>query len=245
MSYRGPEFYDDEQVFAHYSSLRNRRTSPNETIELPIIKELSGSVTNLDVLDLGCGNGLFGKSLLSSGAKSYFGVDGSKKMIEVATSNLVGSKALVVRSDIETWEFPESSFDLVTARLVFHYLPDLGKVLSNIRHTLKPNGRLIFSVEHPVITASDKTHKHNQTRQDWIVDDYFNLGVREVSWLGANVLKYHRTIQGYLQALETSGFTLKALRESNPDASNISDPSEYRRRQRIPLFLILVAQNGE
>ncbi len=51
MSRKGYEFFDDEQVLETYTSRRNLPTSPNETIEYPIFRELIGEVGGLDVLD--------------------------------------------------------------------------------------------------------------------------------------------------------------------------------------------------
>lgn len=81
-------------------------------------------------------------------------------------------------------------------------------------------------------------------REDWIVDDYFVSGARTVYWLGAEVTKYHRTLQDYFDTINASGLELKDLRESNPDPTRFTDASEYQRRQRIPLFLMLTAQRA-
>lgn len=79
-------------------------------------------------------------------------------------------------------------------------------------------------------------------RQDWIVDDYFVTGLRETTWLGGAVIRYHRTVEDYIAALLAAGFTLDTLRESRPDPARFADPEEYARRLRIPLFLFLAGR---
>jgi len=65
MGKHGPEFYDDEVVFATYTSRRETRIdNPNNTLEKPVFDELAGNVSNLRILDLGCGKAEFGLEAL-------------------------------------------------------------------------------------------------------------------------------------------------------------------------------------
>ena len=70
MGKNGPEFYDDEEVFATYSSRRARMEGPNEALEKPIFDELVGELSGLRILDLGCGNAAFGLEALQRGWQS-------------------------------------------------------------------------------------------------------------------------------------------------------------------------------
>lgn len=49
--------YDNKEFFEEYQSLRKNDLSANELIEIPQLFELIGDVTNLSILDLGCGTG--------------------------------------------------------------------------------------------------------------------------------------------------------------------------------------------
>ncbi|MFS0635298.1 class I SAM-dependent methyltransferase [Mesobacillus foraminis] len=60
---------------------RNREESPNNVLEKPVIMELSGSVENMTILDLGCDDGRLGMDLIQRGCLLYEGVDGSKNMV--------------------------------------------------------------------------------------------------------------------------------------------------------------------
>ena len=75
MEYRGSSAYDQADFFNSYMKRRNRKDSPNNAIEGPIIKELIGNVQDISILDLGCGDASFGKELLEQGAASYTGID--------------------------------------------------------------------------------------------------------------------------------------------------------------------------
>ena len=241
MGKNGPEFYDDEEVFALYAARRARIDGPNELLEKPIFDELMSSLTHLRILDLGCGDAAFGIEALQQGCESYLGIDGSHKMVAAAKEKLAGSRGNVVQGTIETWDYSSQQFDLVTSRLAFHYVQEIAPVFARIYQTLVERGRIIFSIEHPVITSCDQGWQFEGPRQDWIVDDYFETGPRITNWMGGTVIKYHRTIEDYFLALRAAGFVVDALRESRPQQAQFHDPATYERRKRIPLMLFFSA----
>src|SRR5918993_116580 len=200
MGKNGPEFYDDEEVFATYAARRARIDGPNEILEKPIFDELIGDLTGLRILDLGCGNAAFGLEALQEGCQSYLGIDGSHKMMQAARENLAGTSGKVVRATIETWNYPSKQFDLVTSRLALHYVKEIEPVFARIYQALVNGGRFIFSIEHPVITSCDRAWQTSELRQDWIVDNYFDTGTRITKWMGGEVIKYHRTVEDYFAA---------------------------------------------
>lgn len=213
MSRKGYEFFDDEEILETYNSRRQLPTSANETIEHPIFRELIGDARGLDVLDLGCGEAEFGEELLAKGARSYVGLEASQRMADLAEERLAGLGARVIRSTIEAHLFAPSSYDLAISQLVFHYIEDLSTTLKRVYATLKPGGRLIFSVEHPVITSSSQSLESSERRTAWLVDNYFKTGERVYPWMGGEVTKYHRTVEDYFSALQEVGFTAERLRE--------------------------------
>jgi SAM-dependent methyltransferase len=243
MGLSGPDFYDDAAVFARYQQHRARSDSPNETMEAPVIWGMLGDVTGRAILDLGCGAAAFGRDLLTRGAVRYVGIEGSARMAALAEQTLAGTDGHVVQQTLEDWVYPPDAFDVVTARLVFHYIDDLPTLLRRIASTLRPGGQLIFSVEHPVITSCDRGWVSG-LRQDWIVDDYFESGLRVTTWMGGTVRKYHRTVSQYVASVLEAGFMLEALSEGAPQAEHLHDPATLARRKRIPLFLILAGRKG-
>ncbi len=235
----GPDFFDDDSVFATYAAMRERADSPNETMEAPVFYELVGDVRGQRILDLGCGSGSLGRELLARGAGSYVGVDGSRNMAAAARSTLEGTSGIVVEQRVETWEYPSSTFDLVVSRLALHYVAEIGPLLASVARALVDGGKLVFSVEHPVITSCARGWKEGTARRDWLVDDYFDAGPRVTSWLGGRVQKYHRTVEDYFAATRAAGFAVEQLCEAGPRPQLFADGETYQRRRRIPLFLII------
>ncbi len=242
MSYEGPQFYDNDAVFQTYFQHRQRLENPNDTIEKPIALALLGAVRGMNILDLGCGDAGLGKELLDQGAASYLGLDGSRNMVEHAIANLVGTGGQVIQTDIQSWTYPPNTFDRVLARLVLHYIEDVEVLFHQIFQTLQADGMFVCSVEHPVITSCDRALQPGSKRQEWIVDDYFDLGRRVTHWLGAQVVKYHRSVEAYFTGLQAAGFVIEHLREAMPERQRFANEETYRRRKRIPLFLCLAAR---
>ncbi|MED4233052.1 class I SAM-dependent methyltransferase [Priestia megaterium] len=233
----GAEFYDNDEAFLAYTKHRQQKENANDTIEKPAILQLLGDVTDANVLDLGCGNAGFGAELLEQGCFSYTGVDGSINMINAAQQQLLNyPNARVLHESMEHYTPPRTEYDLVTARLSLHYMEDLASIFTKVNQSLKPEGRFIFSVEHPVITS---TLQPSALRTNWTVDNYFSMGFRQQHWMGGYVQKYHRTLEEYFSLMQQSGFTVTNLKEACPQQEHFDNVETYERRMRIPLFLLM------
>jgi SAM-dependent methyltransferase len=236
---RGWAFYDDPECFDRYQQHRAWSLNPNTVMEGPAFFEGLGSVAGLRVLDLGCGDAQVGRELLNAGAARYLGIDGSKRMVGAAKRMLEGTAGEVLHRDIEDVAEPEGSFDLALSRMALHYVADLGAVLRGCYRCLAPDGRILLTVVHPVITSHDARDSQAGPRQNWVVDDYFLTGPRDQQWLGARTVWHHRTVEDYVSGLLDAGFILTGLRECVPRRERFDDDAEFQRRLRIPLVLLL------
>ncbi len=235
--HEGAELFDDDKIFKTYHDKRHRPDSPNESLEKPIFLELLDNVNDKQILDLGCGDGIFGQELIALGCQNYLGIDSSKQMVQMARQNLKETSGQVVHTKIEEWNYLPESFDLVISRLALHYVPDLDETFAKVNKTLRKNGQFVFSIVHPLITSCDKSREGGGIRQDWIVDNYFSIGPRQVYFRGEFVKQYHRTIEDIYMSLQKANFQIEHLRESRPEKGNFTDIMLYERRKRIPLFL--------
>ncbi|KIW02923.1 uncharacterized protein PV09_05969 [Verruconis gallopava] len=247
--------YDDSSFFANYSLLPRSVHGLGGAAEWPTMKRLVGNVKDKDVLDLGCGMGWFCRWARDEGARSVLGTDISQNMLRQArsfdnalSSGAVSNALIYERNDLECLELPSEKYDLVYSSLAFHYLPSVDRLFSNIFRALRPGGRLVFSVEHPIMTAPlgpafDGTYRRDE-RGDvfWPLNSYSIEGLRETTWLGVTgVQKYHRAAETYLNSLIHSGFMLTTVRESwdgmnRKPRSNEEDWGGHR-----PFLLIIAA----
>jgi len=93
------------------------------------------------VLDLGTGTGAVACALAPHAA-SVLGIDNEPAMLEQAAKKCPNVDFRLM--DIQMLDLPDESFDLVTARMVLHHVPDLSRALAEARRVLKKGGRIVI-----------------------------------------------------------------------------------------------------
>jgi SAM-dependent methyltransferase len=140
----------------------------------------------------------------------------------------------------------------VYSSLAFHYLPSVDALFASIFKSLRPGGRLVFSVEHPIMTAPrgvafDGSYKRDE-RGDvfWPLNSYSIEGLRETEWLGSKgVRKYHRAVETYLNCLIQNGFVLTAVRESWDGMNKSPQSNEEDWGGHRPFLLIVAGERAK
>lgn len=110
---------------------------------LPYLRGVSSQV--LKVLDLGCGNGRFGKFLSASRRIIYTGIDNNQYLLGRCRETLPQAK-LINQDILKPWPIKEK-FDLAVILGVMHHLPKSHrlKLLKRAAASLKPGGILFLS----------------------------------------------------------------------------------------------------
>jgi len=236
-------FYEDDAVLASYLKERDRADGPKLAIEEQIVLRFLGNLTGCSVLDLGCGDARIGRAALRAGALHYVGLDGSRRMIELARQSLIGTSGVVRLQNLENWRGePAERFDIVVSQLALQYITNLSHIFEAVRKQLKPRGIFVFSVEHPLITSSFKGQFENDIAASWCVRRYFREGSRVNAWLNSAVVKQHRTLQTYFAELRRCGFQLDRFSEGWPDPDNFPDRAIYEQRLEVPICAIFRAR---
>jgi ubiquinone/menaquinone biosynthesis C-methylase UbiE len=101
-----------------------------------------------DVLDVGCGTGVWAAILRGSRLPvTVTGLDYSPEMCRRAAAKaaVVGADDMhFVNGDSEHLPFPDASFDLITCTHSFHHYPDQAAVVRGMARVLRPGGRLML-----------------------------------------------------------------------------------------------------
>lgn len=121
--------------------------------ELPRYSLLLGYVVYLggepEVLDVGCGQGLFRNHLQGFAFSRYFGIDASPAAIEQARS-LEHDRTTFLAGDVLDRSLDLGSFDVVVCNEVLSVVPDPAAVLDRVHELLRPDGHLLTSTwRHP------------------------------------------------------------------------------------------------
>lgn len=170
--------------------------------ELNALGELSGR----EVLELGCGAGQFGLSLVRSGAR-VTGIDNSEKQLEFARAN-VGERMTLVHGSAEALPFEDAAFDLVCCDHGAVGFTDPRIVVPEVARVLRPGGRFAFSGLTPIewITFDGDTATRRLQR------DYFGLSPTETGGIVEFMLTYGDWIRVFVRA----GFAIRDLIEVRP-----------------------------
>ena len=241
--------YDDAAFFDNYIDLRKAANNYNDLIEQPIVFELLGDLYGKTVMDLGCGYGAMTTKIADSGAKSVLGIDISEKMIEKGIAENSRENVRYQVMPAEQILDVRQTFDLIVSCLAIHYIKDFENLFSNIFSLLNPGGSFVFSMEHPMYTASLYSQQWvtdpvTDKVIGFVTDHYGEEGMRRIRWLGKEVTKYHHKTDTVLNALIHAGFILEKIIEPSPsDALMKAVPKTVHELHR-PAYLIVKSKKG-
>ena len=243
--------YDDGGFFEKYALLRADPLNYNDMFEQPVMHELIGSCRNEYVLDVGCGTGGLCRWLSDEGgAACVVGIDPSSKMLDVARFSTDQPNVEYRRLDagsLSAFELRKESFDLITSSLALHYVEDFAGFAESAYKVLNPHGRLVFSQEHPIYTASIGASPKWDTGEDgkkesFCLEHYSRDGQREAEWLGTRLVKYHRKMSTIVNTLRAAGFAIDALwEEPVPDDALVNEYERTRQELHRPAYLMISA----
>ncbi|HEX8029560.1 MAG TPA: tetratricopeptide repeat protein [Vicinamibacterales bacterium] len=108
---------------------------------------------HLDVLDAGCGTGLCGP-LMAPYARRLIGVDLSEGMLALAKEKKVYD-ALIKNELTEHLRAEPEAFDVIVSADTLVYFGALEAVVGAAARALRPNGILVFTVEHALDAAAN------------------------------------------------------------------------------------------
>lgn len=239
--------YDNPEFFAGYSQLSRSVAGLDGAAEWPALRAMLPDPRGRRVVDLGCGFGWFCRWAREQGAVSVLGLDVSENMLARARAVTTDPAIRYDRTDLERLALPAAAFDLAYSSLALHYVVELDQMLAAVRDGLTAGGYLVFSVEHPIYTAPSHPGWVTDAagHKTWPVDAYLIEGPRRTDWLTKGVIKQHRTIGHYLNALLRHRFAIAHVEEWGPDAAQIAAHPELADERQRPPFLLVSARRAD
>ncbi|MFJ8513453.1 class I SAM-dependent methyltransferase [Lysinibacillus xylanilyticus] len=228
-----------QNIYDNNTFLRNTKKYEHENIIITIYLKLTNLFTlipplkNKVVLDIGCGMGDFATYCISQGAKHVTGIDISSNMVANAKKRYIHVCLTFEQATFEDMTVQNGTIDFVSSSLAFHYTADFQLLNKKISKALCERGILLFSLEHPIVTA-------NKGKENWItnhegnllhfaVDNYQDEGLRSQNWLVDDVVTYHHTMYTILNTLIESGLHIERIIEPIPTKEAVCNlPSLYR-----------------
>lgn len=166
---------------------------------------LLGDVSNKAVLEIGCGSAPCSAWLEEDGVGFVTGFDISAGMLRHADHKLP-----LAQADVLALPYRDSAFDVAFSAFgALPFVKDVGAALTEINRVLAPQGRFVFSVNHPM---------------RWVFPDDPQAFTAEISYFAREYeeyddagqltyAEYHRTFGDWVRAINSSGFKLEDIIE--------------------------------
>ncbi|AZI59462.1 class I SAM-dependent methyltransferase [Nakamurella antarctica] len=175
---------------------------------------LLGEVEGLRVLEVGCGSAPCGRWLTGAGAQvTAFDLSAGMLSYAADAATRSGLHAPLVQADASAMPFASQSFDIACSAFgAVPFVADSALVMREVARVLRPGGRWVFSVTHPMrwIFLDDPGEKGLQA-----VSSYFDRSPYvEVDSDGVPAyVEHHRTLGDRIREIVAAGFTLTDLIE--------------------------------
>lgn len=205
---------------------------------LPLTREHLGDAKR--VLDIGTGEGQVARAAKDNGAEFVIGVDRSTAMLSEAAIRQGGITYL--QADVSKLPFAGESFDAVTVSLVLEHVEELAKSISEIARVLKPGGRFLLFINHPLLQTPNSgwIDDHILEEQYWRIGPYLveDKTLEEVE-AGVFIPFIHRPLSTYVNLMAGRGLYLTQMVEPAPPPGFIAKAEEYEDAATIPRLLLL------
>jgi len=227
-----------------------------DLINSPAFFKMLPDISNLNGLDIGCGEGHNTRIAAKKGAK-MIALDISKVFIKFAKER-EQEESLGIEYRIEDatkLPFSDKTFDFAIATMSLMDIAENEKAIKEAHRVIKPGGFFQFSISHPCFWNPEWEWVTNEEgiRTGFIIRDYFKKFNGELEeWIfGAapneltdkmekfRIPRFSKTLSGWLNLLIEKDFILEEFCEPYATDEILEKyPKEYDSRI-IPYFLII------
>lgn len=207
---------------------------------LPLVADHLRGVETL--VDLGCGDGQVARVAASTGVRRVVGIDPARAQVGVARTRAGGPR--YVQGGATAVPVATASVDAVVACLVIEHVADLDAALGEVARILRPGGRFLFLLNHPLLQTPGSGWIDDQVldppEQYWRVGPYLDEAVTtEQVERGVFIEFHHRPLSRYLNTARRSGLALEHMEEPPPPPGFLARAEEYAAASSIPRLLFL------
>jgi len=197
---------------------------------------LFGEVSNLRVLDIGCGSGHSLEYMASRGVSELWGIDLSDTQLEAARDLLKANESILqlFQGPMENNPgLPHHYFDVVYSIYAIGWTVDLRKTLQNVFNYLKPGGVFIFSWEHPL---------HNRIKHEndsfVVKKSYHEEGIHQSEAWNIPAMMNQIKLSTYINELIQTGFQIVRVVEDVviPEQTDRDNPMRWYSLEKAALI---------
>ena len=198
----------------------------------PLILELLRPAAGERILDVGCGEGRLMAVMEASGAAPY-GVDVSPDLLRSA--RMYGPVARLCLPHLAP--IRSGSFDAAVVSLVLEHLEDERTFLAELGRVVRPGGRLVIVINHPMFTAPDSAPIQEDDEVLWRPGRYLDRGFTDERAGEGTIRFYHRTMAELLNAASDGGWDLERMVELGATDAQIARHPALAQQRHIMRLL--------
>jgi len=245
-----------QSVAGWYDSLVGDKGSYyHEKLVIPGVLRLLSDFRYSSVLDLGCGQGIFGRAIKDN--IIYQGIDLSKTLVESAKIRDKSVNHKYIVGDItKKLSIEKNNFDSAVCILALQNVVNPAEVVKVASEHLHDAGRFVLVLNHPCFRIPRQSA--------WGIDEKQNVQYRRVTrYLSAMKIPVaahpgrgkdssvtwssHFSLNELSGYLESAGFLIEKIEEWKSDKKSQGSAAarEDRSREEIPLFMAIKAVKSE
>lgn len=190
-------FSDDEVKklpFASDSNPHKKEWGLRARSFLRFNKYLKSKKQNLNILDLGCGNGWFCGQLSKSFNHNFYCVDVNLTELKQGRKVFNSEQMIFTYADIFKAEIPIPSIDIIIINAAVQYFPDIKRLLEKLLTLIKENGE-IHIIDSPFYSDMEVDNARKRTFDYYstidfpeMVNNYFHHSFAELAEFNNEVL---------------------------------------------------------
>jgi len=149
---------------------------------------------NLNILDLGSGNGWFCGQLSKSFTYNFFCVDVNLTELQQGRSVFNSEKIKFIYADIFTADISQTTFDIIILNAAVQYFPDLKILLNRLLNLLNETGEIHF-IDSPFYSVNEVKNARKRTFDYYraigfpeMETKYFHHSLNEISKFSSEIL---------------------------------------------------------
>ena len=117
---------------------------------------------NLNILDLGCGNGWFCGHLSRTFEHNFYCADVNMTELKQGRKVFNSEQIKFIYADVFNAEIHTASFDIITVNAAVQYFPDLRKLIERLLALIKENGE-VHIIDSPLYSKSEAINAKKRT----------------------------------------------------------------------------------
>ena len=175
------------------------------SINKQIIMKRFPQLNNQNILDLGCGYGVYTNCFRTVNANAI-GIDGSKEMLRLAREQYPDCHFQFADLS-QPLPFSDNSFDLIFCNQVLMDIENIDLVFSECQRILEKDGIFYYAIVHPAFYDSEWIEDETHFKYAKIISNYIKP-YQFKNTFGGETTHFHRSLSYYLNAASENGFML-------------------------------------